>query len=116
MKKMNFMFFVCGFTLLAGGAGCSSNVQGNTGQLSVYNIPAQEAKWIRDGEPMEFEDGLWYPQDAIDVLLDSEVLLLGECQGVQIFVDKVDVRPFRALYTKFGKNKFRVFKKRDLND
>ncbi|MFA5260111.1 MAG: hypothetical protein WC450_02660 [Candidatus Omnitrophota bacterium] len=115
MIKKNLML-ICGLILLVGGAGCSSNVQGNTGQLSIYNIPVQEAKWIRDGEPMEFEGELWYPQDAMDVLLDSEVLLLGECQGVQIFVDKIDVRPFRALYTKFGKNKFRIFKKQVTDD
>ena len=114
MKK--FFVLACGLVLLGGGGGCSSNIQGNTGQMSVYNAPAQEAKWIRDGEPMEFEGELWYPEDAVDVLLDSEVLLLGECQGVQIFVDKVDVRPFRALYTKFGKNTFRIFNKRVPDD
>ena len=107
---------VCVLMLLGSFGGCSSNVRGNTGQLSVYDAPVQEAPWIRAGEPMEFEGELWYPQDAVDVLLDTEVMLLGECQGVQIFVDKVDVRPFRALYTKFGRNKFRIFKKRAPDD
>lgn len=115
MRKM-YCMLGCVFILLVGGAGCSPSVQGNTGQLPIYGVPAQEAEWILAGEPMEFEDELWYPEDAIDVLLDSEVILLGECQGVQIFVDKVDVRPYRALYTKFGKNKFRIFRKRISDD
>ena len=72
---------------------------------------AMEAEWIRNGEPIEFEDELWYPADSIEIFLDSEVSLIGEYQGVQFFIDKVDVRPFERLYTKFGRNKFRFFEK-----
>ncbi|MCK5013560.1 MAG: hypothetical protein KAS66_07055 [Candidatus Omnitrophica bacterium] len=92
-------------------AGCQ-NAGGNVGQVHSYSIAAIEAKWIRDGEPADFEDELWYPVDNIEIFLDSEMSLSGEYQGVQLFTDKVDVRPFDRLYTKFGRNKFRIFEKR----
>ncbi len=45
--------------------------------------------------------------------MDSEVLLLGEYRNVQFFIDKIDVRPYARLYTKFANNQFRFFKKRN---
>ena len=113
MKKYSWLMLVL---MAAGAGGCAPNLRGNTGQMPVYSVPVQEAPWIRDGNPIEFEGELWYPEDAVDMLLDSEVILKGEYRGVQIFVDKVDVRPFRSLYTKFGRNKFRIFKKRGGDD
>ena len=91
-------------------AGCV-NKSGNVGQLQSYTFAAAEADWIRNGEPVEFESELWYPQDGVETLLDSEVQIVGEYRGVQLFVDKVDVRPYRRLYTKFGRNQFRFFEK-----
>ena len=91
--------------------GCTSSQNGNIGNLQSYSTPVKEADWIRNGQPLEFEGEMWYPQDGIESLLDAEVLLLGEYQGVQIFVDKQDVRPFNRLYTKFNKNQFRYFEK-----
>ncbi|MDP2653026.1 MAG: hypothetical protein Q8Q08_03235 [Candidatus Omnitrophota bacterium] len=88
-------------------AGCASS--GNVGNLSTYNVPVQEAAWVRNGNPLPFEDELWHPQDEADVLLDSEVQLLGEYQGAQFFAAKIDVRPFDRLYTKLDRNKFRIF-------
>ena len=74
-----------------------------------YPIPHEEADWIVKGEPLKFEGQLWYPQDYVDILLDSEVAPVGEYKDVQFFVEKIDVRPYDRLYTKFGLNKFRVF-------
>ena len=92
--------------------GCSSTGgNGNIGNMPTYKIPDEEAAWIRNGNPLVFEDDPWYPQDAVEVMLDSEVYLVGEFQGVQIFADKTDVRPFNRLYTKFARNQFRIFKK-----
>jgi len=91
-------------------AGCMS-MEGNVGQMTVYATPAQEADWIRNGDPIEYEDELWYPRDRIELLLDSEVVLLGIYKEVQFFVEARDVRPYNRLYTKFGKNKFRIFGK-----
>jgi hypothetical protein len=91
-------------------AGCSGT-KGNTGNLPTYAIPDEEAEWIRNGNPLVFEDEPWYPQDGVDILLDSEVYLVGTYQNVQIFAERADVRPYNRLYTKFGKNKFRIFKK-----
>ena len=75
-----------------------------------------EAEWIRNGQPIEFEGELWFPADAIENLLDSEVYLVGEYRGVQIFVEFADVRPYNRLYTKFAKNKFRFFEKKEKDD
>ena len=77
-----------------------------------YSFPEVEPQWIRDGEPIIFENESWYPKDDIDIFLDKEVYLLGEYKGVQFFLDKADVRPFHQLYTKFAENKFRVYKKK----
>ncbi len=96
--------------------GCSSHTRGNVGLMPVFSAPKEEAEWIRNGDPLEIEGDLWYPQDFFDVLLDSEVYLVGEYKGVQVFVNKIDVRPYDRLYTKFAQNKFRVFKKRSVHD
>jgi len=92
-------------------AGCQST-SGNTGRKPNYALSSIEAEWIRNGEPIKFEGELWYPADGIEGFLDSEMRLMGTHQGVEFFIDKVDVRPFNRLYTKFGKNKFRFFEKR----
>jgi hypothetical protein len=91
--------------------GCRTT-QGNVGRLQSYSFMVIEAQWIRNGEPIEFEGALWYPRDGIESLMDSEVYMLGDYRGVQYFVDSLDVRPYDRLYTKFGKNKFRYFEKR----
>lgn len=109
MKKNNPAFIVLLLCFFA--AGCQST-GGNIGHIQSYPIRAVEAEWIRNGEPIEFEDELWYPADDIEGFLDSEMSLAGEYQGVQFFIDKVDVRPYARLYTKFSRNKFRFFEKR----
>ena len=93
--------------------GCSATAEKNV--LAEFRIPQKEADWIVEGKPIEYQGELWYPQDAVDILLDSEVKLVGEYKGVQFFVEKTDVRPYNRLYTKFGQNKFRIFEKR-IND
>jgi len=79
--------------------------------VQIYTIPESEASWIRDGQPLLFEDEEWYPQDAVEILIDEEVILLGQYLGTQFFVEKRDVRLYNRLYTKFGKNKYRLFEK-----
>ena len=95
--------------------GCIS-MQDNRGNMEKYSVPLTEADWVRNGDPIEFEGDLWYPQDAIDILLDSEVFRLGDYQGVEFFIEKTDVRPYNRLYTKFGRNKFRIYQKAISND
>ena len=92
-------------------AGCQST-GGNVGRVQSYPFSTLEAAWIRDGEPIEFEDELWYPRDGVEGFQDSEMLKTGDYRGVQVFVDKVDVRPYERVYTKFDRNKFRFFEKR----
>lgn len=101
--------------LIVSAAGCAQH-GGNIGQMSTFAAPATEAKWIRDGQPIEFEGEKWHPQDEIDVLLDSEVEKVGESDGVEFFIEKMDVRPYSRLYTKFARNKFRVFEKNNGED
>jgi len=111
MKK-NILVISCLIILVAVIAGCTTT-QGNIGNMPSYKMPlAGEAEWIRNGEPIEFEEELWYPRDMVDILMDVEVYLLDEFKGIQFFVEKIDVRPYDRLYTKFGRNKYRLFKKR----
>ena len=90
--------------------GCYGTLGGVHGDVG-YPVPVAEAQWIRDGEPLIFEGESWHPKDDVDVLTDNDVYLLGEYKGVQFFIEKVDVRPYHRLYTKFDKNRFRVFMK-----
>ena len=113
MRKITLLIFIC--VAGPGFAGCQTGRSGNT-NVNVFLLSASEADWIRNGEPIEFEKEKWYPQDGIESLLDSEVYIMGEYRGVQFFVDRTDVRPYNRLYTKFGKNKFRYFKKKDISD
>lgn len=91
--------------------GCQTT-NGNVGHLQSYPIAMVEAEWIRNGEPIKFEEELWYPADSIEGFLDSEMMLAGIFRDVQFFIDKVDVRPYDRLYTKFNRNQFRFFEKR----
>jgi hypothetical protein len=105
------IFFVIQISLLAFSLTSCGHTEGNIGIMPTYVVPDTEADWIRNGDPVEFEGQLWYPQDSFEVLLDSEVYLVGEYKAVQLFVEKIDVRPYDRLYTKFGRNKFRIFRK-----
>ena len=107
MKSIYMIVLVSGFFL----TGCQTT-GGNVGHLQSYPVTAVEAKWIRDGEPIEFEDQLWYPADSVEGFLDSEMALVGTYRDVHFFIDKIDVRPYDRLYTKFGRNQFRFFEKR----
>ena len=89
--------------------GCAPSSVSNSGQMEMYNTPEKEAEWIRNGEPIEFDGKLWYPQDETENLLDAEVYWVGEYRGVQFFVEKMDVKPYDRLYTKFSRNRFRYF-------
>ena len=85
----------------------------NTNEAARSSV---EATWIREGQPIEFEGERWYPLDADDNLLDSEVYIVGRYQEVEFFVDRVDVRPYNRRYTKFGRNKYRAFEKKSKDD
>lgn len=79
----------------------------------IYPVPKEEPEWIVQGGPIEFEGEMWYPRDYVDILLDTEVIPTGEYKGVSFFVERIDVRPYDRLYTKFGINKYRVFTKQN---
>ncbi|MDE2028654.1 MAG: hypothetical protein KGK03_04835 [Candidatus Omnitrophica bacterium] len=99
--------------LAAGVAGCASMAPQNSGQLQSYPSPLIEAEWIRNGEPIQFEGDKWYPVNDYEVFSDPEVYQVGEYRDVQIFVAKIDTKPYKRIYTKFDKNKFRYWEPRD---
>ncbi|MFP4473053.1 MAG: hypothetical protein ACLFPX_04175 [Candidatus Omnitrophota bacterium] len=100
--------------MLAGAlvSGCAASAQ-NAGNMAKYAVPDQEAEWIRAGEPIVYEGVSWYPQDRVDLLLDAEVFHAGDYREVPFFISRIDVRPIDRLYTKFGRNKFRVYLPKD---
>ena len=93
-------------------AGCNSVRSDNSGQLQSYPSPVIEAAWVRNGEPIDYDGHKWFPVDDTENLLDTEVYQIGEYKNVQIFVDKVDTKPYNRIYTKFAKNKFRYYEQR----
>ena len=110
MRLMHRNLIVLGVIIFS--AGCMK-MSGNTGDLQSYPLQAIETDWIRNGEPIKFEGELWSPADGTETFLDSEMTLMGEYRGVQFFTDKRDVRPYNRLYTKFAKNQYRYFQKKD---
>ena len=111
MKKNVFLWLML-FGMITMGPGCATTCETRT----FHSVPLEEAVWIRNGEPIEFEKILWYPTDIVENLLDDEVYLVEEYRGVQFFLDKTDVRPYERIYTKFGKHKFRVFEQKTVDD
>jgi len=95
------------------GAGCAHMISDNSGQIQSYPVPVVEAGWIRNGEPIQFDGRKWYPVNDYEILQDSEVYQVGEYKGVQVFVEKIATKPYGRIYTKFDKNKFRYFERRE---
>jgi len=93
--------------------GCTTVNSDNGGVVQSYPYPVIEAGWIRNGEPVEFDGHKWYPANDYEVLQDSEVFQVAEYKGVQVFVEKIAVKPYERIYTKFDKNKFRYYERRD---
>ena len=106
-KILNLFIFCSGFLFIF--LGCTLNKNNGLSNIGLYAFPSEEPNWIKNGEPIIFEGRSWFPQDQVDILLDEEVLPLGDYQDVKFFAAKVDVRPYERLYTKFGPNKYRVF-------
>jgi hypothetical protein len=105
------IFYVLVMVGALGFAGCSSGNAGNKGQLQSYPAPVIEAGWIRNGEPVVLQGQQWFPVRDVETLMDSDVYQIGEYKGVQIFVDKLDIKPYERIYTKFAKNKYRYFER-----
>ena len=106
MQELKYGFLIL---LLGACVSCAHIDNSNDGQLQSYPAPLIEAGWIRAGEPIVYENDKWYPVRDVENLMDSEVFQIGEYKDVQIFVDKLDVKPYQRIYTKFAKNKFRYF-------
>ena len=100
------------FILAGSGGGCTTVSSDNGGVVQSYPAPVIEAGWIRNGEPIEFDGHKWYPANDYEVLQDQEVFQVTEYKGVQVFVEKIAVKPYERIFTKFDKNKFRYFERR----
>jgi hypothetical protein len=106
--------FLLGLLFLSGLlTGCSTVNPGNDGQVQSYSYPVIESEWIRNGEPIIFQNSKWYPQDDYEILQDSDVFQVAEYKGVQVFVEKISTKPYQRIYTKFDKNRFRYWEERD---
>ncbi len=93
-------------------AGCAATAK-RKDRPKEFPVPEEEARWIREGDPILYQGKRWHPLDMTENLLDSEVYYLGDYRGVPFFVEQVDVKPYNRIYTKFGKNQFRVFEPGD---
>ncbi len=96
-------------------SGCGTTAVSDN-SVMTYRIISPEPAWIRNGEPIQYESDLWYPRDTVDILTDAEVIVLGKYREVEFYLQAIDVRPYDRLYTKFGKNKFRVFATKSSDD
>lgn len=79
----------------------------------AWEYSVEEPQWIKNGEPIIFENQKWYPRDIIETLLDEEMFNIFTYNGEKIYIEKKEVRPYNRLYTKFGKLKYRLFEKND---
>ena len=113
MKSSLYMLVIVGWLLFPR---CASMGNNSGNEVGGFSYSAVEPSWIRDGELLEFDNQIWYPQDSVDLFTDDEVMPIGKYKEATIFVDKVDIKPYDRLYTKFGKNKFRLFKLKPQND
>ncbi|MFH1202472.1 MAG: hypothetical protein V1674_06255 [Candidatus Omnitrophota bacterium] len=80
------------------------------------DFPVKEDSWIREGEPLIFENKPWHPTEDIEILLDSEMDLMGVYKNVPFYVEKRQIKPFDRIYSKFGNHRYRMFKQKETND
>jgi hypothetical protein len=103
---MRIRFGICVFFLMGTSAcGLSSRSLDKTDAGASIT----EAAWIRDGEALEMENESWYPTDEVENLLENEVYMLGKYRNVPVYIERVDVKPYARLYTRFSKNRYRAF-------
>ncbi len=76
----------------------------------------KEPTWIREGQPILYNNQNWYPTEDVENLTDNEMDYIGEYNDVAFYVDKIQVKPFNRLYTKFGYHKYRVFLRQESHD
>ena len=107
MKKMHVLVL---FVIMGSLAGCVvPQPRGDQG----INISAglDEPAWVRNAEPLSFEEEDWFPTDEVESLLENEIFQVGVCRGLPVYIEKTDVRPFERLYTRFAKNRYRAFQR-----
>jgi hypothetical protein len=98
-----------GLVICAFLGGCALVNSGNNGQVQSYPALAIEAGWIRNGEPLVYNGSKWYPVNDFELLQDADVFQVAAYKGVEVFVEKIAVKPYGRIYTKFDKNKFRYW-------
>jgi len=104
-----------GFIVLYVLVGCQTTADHSEWGMKTTD-PYAEASWIRQGEPIMYNNEAWYPADDVETLLDSEVIYIGAYRNVRFYIAKVDVYPYNRLYTVFGKNQYRYFEPKVKDD
>lgn len=106
MRQLTFLLL----TMSAIGlAGCASLPAANEPISTAAQL--SEPAWIRNGEPITFENEDWLPTDDVENILDSEVYQAGTYRNVPFYLEKTDVRPYDQVMTRFGKNRYRIFER-----
>ncbi|MEI6437462.1 MAG: hypothetical protein WCO69_01780 [Candidatus Omnitrophota bacterium] len=98
--------------LVLAGGGCSMPSRSLDNGAAALVAPV-EAEWIRNGQPMEFDDLTWYPTDDVERLLDNEMYKIGQYKDVPVFIERIEVKPYARVYTRFEKGRYRAFEPRD---
>jgi hypothetical protein len=106
MRRKQFiiaLFLILIFSL----AGCAA------GYLNKpHDYTTKEADWIRNGQPITYDNKKWYPTEYIENHLDVEMEYAGEFQKVPFYVERRQIKPFNRIYTKFDYHKYRLFTER----
>ena len=109
MKYRNFWYIFSSLFLLGLLCGCSGPVP----YTRAGYLP-KEPDWIKNGEPLVYENQNWYPTEDVENLKDDEVECIAEYKKIPFYAEKIQIKPFNRLYTRFGKNKYRQFSKSDI--
>lgn len=107
--------FILAFIIFSAGifSGCQISLPNSGDNTLLVATPLDEPTWVRNGEPIQFEGENWYPTREIERFMDNEVYQIGVYREVVFFLDRVDVKPFERLYTRFAKGRYRAFERRE---
>ncbi|MBF0388271.1 MAG: hypothetical protein HQL20_10565 [Candidatus Omnitrophica bacterium] len=94
--------------LLCAGAGCAGSSRALDNGVNS-GAPLTEPDWIRNGEAIELENNIWFPTREVERFMDGEMFRIGNYRGVEVFIERTDIRPFARLYTRFDQGRYRAF-------
>jgi hypothetical protein len=110
VKKMKLVKFLFAFSILISLGlilGCEVPTAYTRAQFAVNEPP-----WIREGQPIIYNNQNWYPSEEVENFTDGEMEYVATYNDAPFYVEKRQVKPFNRIYTKFGYHKYRIFLKR----